>query len=781
MTPHVKGVWRWRDENTMHFTPDTHLDPQTAYKISFEQVPMPTRIIAAKTLYYKTPPQACNIKQETVFIDPSIKAQHVVSFPLQFIWPVERTLVEQAFSVNLPKESYGLRLGAPNFVWKKDACVVNLPILTLPSKSVEVTAKVSGFLGWYQENNHRIFTQQKKVERTFVVKGADAVMDVLDMRINPGFDANLNRVYDLQIKTTLQVKPKDVLNFLDLFLLPQKRNATDSQNCDWEHMPAIGQNDLKASKKISAELLQPNDEPNSEIVLRLPVPEGRGVLCAMKPGLTSTSGFSLGKIKRFVRTIPKVEPGISFLQPGHLLPLKKGQKLAFHSMGLERIKWQASKVRSPYLALLAKKAGFTNIEDVDFSDLSEVVRGTIDVKTTNPKDAKFITLDLASLEGKNEAEGALLALSLKGYVGDEEKCTVERLLLISDLGVVVKRSANGVWQTFVRSLEEGHAVQDCVVEILGNNGVVLVSGTTDKTGRCNLTSTKGLDQEKTPTAVVCRKGSDFAWLSLTDESNIVDYGDHAVAGKHAVGDDLVAMVFSERGIYMPGETLHFGVLLAKADGTEANNVPLEATLSDPNERVVSKQKIEIMKGGMGQFFWSTPQNVPTGTFRLDVNVQGQTTLLGSKSVRVEEFQPDTLALRLDMLEKPKGWVQNDQKCAVKVQLTNLYGEPAQKNKIQAVLHTSAAELKFNQYSDYTFMDQLQAEESQEIVLPPTTTDDKGEVVLNIPLEKLGMGTKIGILTVEGFEKSGGRAVARSIQSFYSPRHYLLGYKPEGGA
>ena len=37
------------------------------------------------------------------------------------------------------------------------------------------------------------------------------------------------------------------------------------------------------------------------------------------------------------------------------------------------------------------------------------------------------------------------------------------------------------------------------------------------------------------------------------------------SGRHAVGDGLIASVFTQRGMYMPGETLHFGTVIRRFD------------------------------------------------------------------------------------------------------------------------------------------------------------------------------------------------------------------------
>ena len=58
---------------------------------------------------------------------------------------------------------------------------------------------------------------------------------------------------------------------------------------------------------------------------------------------------------------------------------------------------------------------------------------------------------------------------------------------------------------------------------------------------------------------------DAAWLPLDDYSRVVDYSRFPTQGQTSNADGINAYVFSERGIFRPGETLRFGMLMRRGD------------------------------------------------------------------------------------------------------------------------------------------------------------------------------------------------------------------------
>lgn len=97
-------------------------------------------------------------------------------------------------------------------------------------------------------------------------------------------------------------------------------------------------------------------------------------------------------------------------------------------------------------------------------------------------------------------------------------------------------------------------------------------------------SVSGLNREKRPVAVTVsvKRGADedAAWLPLDDYSRVVDYSRFPTQGQTSNADGINAYVFSERGIFRPGETLRFGMLMrpGRLEGVAARHALLRGTV-----------------------------------------------------------------------------------------------------------------------------------------------------------------------------------------------------------
>ena len=793
MTPHCAGTWRWTSGTSMRFYPKQHLAPNTLYTISLEHVALPSRYALGRNILYKTAPQAVHIAHETLWIDPSSKGQHAITVPMTFIWPINREQFESSVRcVNASGDS-SLRLGALRYVWNEDQdeVLVTIPLLSLPQKNIALTLSVQGIPSWHEERGRRVFgamPQGKNVPVTsanLAVTGVDRVMDIKNIVVEPRYDKTLSRAYQVVVTTTLQTKPHDVLEHLDLLLLPKKSLKGASKDCDWENMPALSVADIQQSQKLQAQLAQPGDEPATEIRLNLTVPEGRGVLCAMKSGLRSLGGYTLNRVRRFIRNVPKLTPEVHFLQPGNILPLRPNQKLDVHSMAIDALGYEIAEVREPYLALMAQKTGFTFDEDVDLSQLSLIRSGRIDLPKQEKGKAQFTALDLKTLLGHEKIQSSLMLVQLTGLVGGEVCCQEKRLILLSDLGLLAKTQRDGSHAVFVQHFSNGKPAANVTVSLLGANGLPVVSAKTDKNGFARLPSTYGLSREKKPVALFAAENQHFAWLPFDDNATVVSYSDFPVAGRHAEDEGLIASVFTERGVYSPGETLHIGAIVRNHTWKPlGKNLPLTIRLFDPSGTTLVKEGFRIGDEGLGRFSWKSSGDSPTGTYRVDLCLEkGKEgyTVLGSVQTRIEEFEPDTLALGLSYVgTDPKGWIATKTASRIKVHLDTLYGEAAAGNRIRAKFVQEPRSLAFDAFHDYTFVDS-ESGETKETALPEAITDANGDCILTLPGEEYGGGSYVGRLYVEGFEKSGGRAVGKSVSYRFSPKTAVLGYKPEQDA
>ena len=160
-------------------------------------------------------------------------------------------------------------------------------------------------------------------------------------------------------------------------------------------------------------------------------------------------------------------------------------------------------------------------------------------------------------------------------------------------------------------------------------------------------------------------------------------------------------------------------------------------------------------------------------------------ILGSATVRIEEFEPDTLALAAQLDPAPKkGWIvtrPSQSPASASIKLSTLYGDAAKGHDIRASLASSPARLSFPGFAGYTFQDiSLAQGEQRTVPLPEVRTDKNGAATLALP-PCHHTGTFSATLRIEGFDAAGGRAVARELKALFSPLEVIVGFRPTDGA
>ncbi|MGX8718544.1 MAG: alpha-2-macroglobulin family protein, partial [Desulfovibrio sp.] len=414
------------------------------------------------------------------------------------------------------------------------------------------------------------------------------------------------------------------------------------------------------------------------------------------------------------------------------------------------------------------------------------VSGTIALPKAGPGKGLFPVLDAAPLlQGDGDHRG-LMNIEITGWAGGKKAAFASRLLLITDIGLTLKSEGDGSTVAFVQDLSSGKPMQGVEVSLLGVNGLPLISGKSDAGGMVRLASVTGLSAEQKPVAVIASSGRDLAWLSLQESSRKLDMSAFDVNGRHCEADGLLASVFSQRGLYMPGETLHFGALVRRFDWEPLpKGLPLEATLTSPTGATVLRKPVKVEPDGLVELAWQSPLDAPAGTYRLDISLPSAQAVLGSATARVEEFEPDTMAMKASLSPAlPKGWIRTGQgagKVEAQVLLSTLYGSSAAGHRIQASFEASPARLGFSSKPDYTFYDATPPlSEERSIPIDEMFTGKDGSASFALPYEGIG-GSFRGTVRIDGFEAAGGRAVTRQIDAMFSPLEAVVGYKPTGEA
>ncbi|MBO7722149.1 MAG: hypothetical protein J6T01_07065, partial [Kiritimatiellae bacterium] len=232
---------------------------------------------------------------------------------------------------------------------------------------------------------------------------------------------------------------------------------------------------------------------------------------------------------------------------------------------------------------------------------------------------------------------------------DDGTCTRHRVVCVSDLGLSVRplgKDSVGVW---VASLASGRPVAKASVEVYSSANIQVMRGETDANGWCKAVRTaKGL-----PFAVVVtsRDRDDMTFLAMRDSMEVDETRPDGCRPNYVGEGGAEAFVWTDRGIYRHGEKIRLGALLRGADRAAPRPFPVELSLRNPAGDVV--QRKTAMPDAAGGLFWdgfSAAAEQPGGKWNLEVRTPGRAgELLGETEVKVEEFAPPQIRVKVDPL------------------------------------------------------------------------------------------------------------------------------------
>ncbi len=238
----------------------------------------------------------------------------------------------------------------------------------------------------------------------------------------------------------------------------------------------------------------------------------------------------------------------------------------------------------------------------------------------------------------------------KDVVANDYGQRASQWFIVSDLGLTAYSGHDGI-DVFIHSLASAEPMGQVGVRLMARNNEVLANKTTDKDGFVHFEAglTRG-EGGQAPAAIVAADKADYAFLSL--KSAAFDLSDRGVAGRQ-VPTGLDAFVYTERGVYRSGETVHVTALLRDALGIAAA-APLTLVMERPDG--VEYRRALVADQGLGGHSWSVPivRSASTGTWRIAAYTDPKRPSIGEVSFLVEDYVPDRIEFDLKP-QRPKSF------------------------------------------------------------------------------------------------------------------------------
>lgn len=800
LKPDIAGAWSWANDQTLKFVPDEKVKADwqigTKYKIEFEKNLFADHIVIEKLVdEFTTQPLTLSLQHQEFYIDPKDPRLKRGQFKIRFSHAVQSDDFESHLHLSISSESV---LGI--------------------SKNLAYTIQFNKYFNEAFISSDPIdVTARPQVIRVLIDQGYKPKSPGKPANVKTEFSLNIpsrfsafwisdidmqvirNEKYEpeqiIMVKTSLDAKSEDVAKNLKMWLLPKDKPADqfgpETKKFKWSSPSQISGGILAIAKEIPLTLI-PSEHDNSKVhSFKISTNPEMYAFVEINKGLRSLGDFELAnEYKSIVRIGPYPEE-ISVMSEGSILTLSGELKVPLQARNARTVEIKLNRIIPEQVNHLLSQM-FNDIKglelDYDFlNTTAESFTTKISLSYESAKATQFFSYDLQNYLNKSgTSKGIFLLTATVVRQDDTRGPTDKRLIMVTDLGLVVKETQSGTNEVFSQNFNTGLPVANAQVEVIGKNGLTVLNFNTDQSGHAVIPNLKDFNYEKQPIAFSIRTGSDQAFLPYRNNRQNLQYSHFDVGGlyERASSDHLNAMLFSDRGIYRPGEKINIGIIINSQNAKLKNQqLPLQWSVTDPHGNTLIKEKVLVSSDDLKSITFKTDSSSPTGNYDVSLHLIKSNNFhefIGQEKVRVEEFQPDRLKIRTSLSkEKAAGWVKNQDLTGL-VNLRNMFGVAAEDRVIKARMALIPQQPVFKGYADYQFtkFDNSQIE-NQRDELEEKRTNDKGVAEFELKLSSYLASYYALRFEVEGFEAEGGRSVHASSSVMLSSLDYMVGAKPDG--
>ncbi|HHS50548.1 MAG TPA: alpha-2-macroglobulin family protein, partial [candidate division Zixibacteria bacterium] len=506
-------------------------------------------------------------------------------------------------------------------------------------------------------------------------------------------------------------------------------------------------------------------------------------------GLKSLWGTKTERSSIHEVEFPSMLPQINFVDKGLFVPSTNKKSIDFSSVNVRRAVITIKKVYENNLGFFIQENNFRGGGeywwDDSYRDLYRVgdiiAVDTLEIGDVTDKWLKS-RIDLSKITRGTDRGAYVIELSFgeedilvglppewpywqkSSYFWDEGKKATA--IIFTDLGLIAKNTGDkiGVWAV---DLVSGAPVSDAAISLKSYTNQTLLSKTTDAQGYCEFDTSAGFYIE----GVWRGHRTVLLFREMMLGTSLFDVG-----GATEPPDDIRAFIYTERGVFRPGDDFNLTAIFRNSEGTFPKNHPVELELFNPRGRKVSTRMIRESEDGWYNFPLATDENAPTGFWRAELTV-------GEKKfvhhVRIETVVP--YRIRTNITTKPERLTPLDDKLIAEISANYLFGNPAVGLGAKVKLSIRPFELSLDTHKGFVFTNEMQKFEPITLPSRDVKLDSEGKAAVQWELPKVE--SVPSALTVEVsadvFER-GGRAVPAEKKIPFEVYSRYVGIQPPDG-
>jgi uncharacterized protein YfaS (alpha-2-macroglobulin family) len=267
---------------------------------------------------------------------------------------------------------------------------------------------------------------------------------------------------------------------------------------------------------------------------------------------------------------------------------------------------------------------------------------------------------------------------------------------------------------------------------------------------------------------------DFSFTDLRRSS--FDLTDRGVSGREVPGP-VDAYLYTERGVYRPGETVYLTAMLRDRVGAAAT-APLTLVATRPDGLEVGRTTVPGASLKAGAATWTLPlsSSAPHGRWQIAAYIDPKDDAIGRVQFDVQDFVPQKLKVTLTAETKV---ARQNSEIKVRADSRFLYGAPASGLSGEGVARISVDPTPFDNYAGWQFgrVDDSFSDVDVQIGVP--TTDANGSTEATGTIGDLTDTTlALKAMVKISIHEPGGRVTAKTVEIPVRNHDVFIGIRPQ---
>ena len=268
----------------------------------------------------------------------------------------------------------------------------------------------------------------------------------------------------------------------------------------------------------------------------------------------------------------------------------------------------------------------------------------------------------------------------------------------TDIGLTSFTGDDGL-NVFARSLQTAQPMAGVEVVVLSRGNEPLGKAITAEDGRASFPAglLKGRGAAE-PVAVMAQEAARKDVSRLERTKTAFDLSDRGVDGRAQPGP-VDAFLYTERGVYRPGETVQLMTMVRDDSGNALANMPVTLIVKRPDGSEFTRFTHALQGSGALYQTIDLPKSSRRGRWSAAAHIDPKAAPVGRVEFSVEDFVPEKLKVEVSSQAEI---LRTGQLNAFDVQADFLYGAPAADLAVEADMRVTVDAQPFPAFAKYTF-------------------------------------------------------------------------------